>query len=193
MAFDLKITTSETIEVVLACDPAVAAVWSPVECAGWVWQGKAPKTPPPSDATRVVIRPLTWAERRQLQNNRPLGATSARGGELYSERIDRIRLDAKRKVAKEAIEGDDGRSHERWHADLSDADRIELERFEREISRTAEARCAASVVEVIDGGVSMRWGAFLDAVRDDNLVARIIHEAEIHCRRLSTLGPDEGK
>lgn len=196
MTFDLKLTTSETLEVVLSCDPAVEGAWTLAERTAWTWQGKPPKTPPPEDATRFILRPLSWAERRALGQARPLGCVSQRGAELYSEQIGRYVLDAKRKARKEGDdpdEGDDGRSVAQWHGDLNAADRVELDRYVREKARSEEAACAAAVVEVRTGGRSLLWGAFLDAIRDDNTVASIIHELALHARRLSSLTPDAGK
>lgn len=170
----LPMTTREPVSVVLTIDPALEA-WTDEQRARYLAAGEGPA--PPSDATVIRIRPMGWAQRREVQRACAGGLWSARGGELHRQFIEAM---------VEAGPGHAGAAGDAFRLGLSLADRVELDRAAVLQLEHDHALAAACVVDVREGTHTEEWGRFLDTLATET-VQRVLFEVVRHIHRISRL------
>lgn len=179
----LPYSVLETQELILSCDPAVVDAWTAEERAALLWHGECPPGKGvPLDATRIIIRPLGWGERRALQGqvSDVIGLSSPRGEELSKQEIKAIQVGPA--------------EHRKWQAGLTEADRTALYKANLANARVREAWIERGFVraQTLDQRYDT-WDEFATAIPADALLASVMIELYIAIQRLSGMGVEAKK
>ncbi|MEZ4436668.1 MAG: hypothetical protein R3F65_30065 [bacterium] len=179
----------------LTFDGSVEAAWDEKARAVYQLTGRAPDSGLPREATRFVIRPMGWAERRAARDATASGLYTARGSELREAFIHAVRKGAL--AAKEAgdadVDGAADRAGDVYRRSLSMDDRAELDRSNALVLDHDEVVVERCVVEVREGGRRLSWTELRELLAPSGLVTRAIQQLAVHITRISSLEAQQGE
>jgi hypothetical protein len=169
MGLSFLTSSSQTLEVVVTCDPSVEC--TDEERAQYLDTGDMLHLKLSDGATTFTLKALSPAEREQAEIRAGAMTRSELGRLLWSEAPDDLREKAK------------------WHHKLSDDEREAMSQYQQYLNNVYNEMIRASLVSIDDVDATIEQ---LQMIRPESHRVQTISELVLHIQRISLLG-EQGK
>ena len=169
MGLSFLTSSSQTLEVVVTCDPSVEC--TDEERSKYLDTGDMLHLKLGDGATTFTLKALSPAEREQAEIKAGAMTRSELGRLLWSEAPDDLREKAD------------------WHHALSDDEREAMSQYQQYLQNVYNEMIRVSLVSIDDADATLEQ---LQMIRPESHRVQTISELVLHIQRISLLG-DEGK